>query len=213
LNAGDGADGERRWLEAGRPVLPSLFLNGETMPVLHPSQIAKALGLPSPATGAPSSNGRDVATVLDAWRAHLLMIGWDQLTASTASRGRSLRNLTVNVFQPVGLLPVAWHTGTFDWRPDEDEVLERALADRDAVVRFAAAAADCWQSFLNAHGDRLDAHDPAVSTPRGTITFSALLSFQRWHAAYHYRQLVDSARVTDPLDLTPFRLALPDRIY
>lgn len=209
----DGADGVRRWVEAGRPVVPSLVVDGTAVPVLHVSQIAEALGLPLPPSSVPLRDGRDAETVLDAWLDHLPALGWREFLEPTPSRGRSLRNLTVNVFRPFELLPAAWVTEAFDWRPEEDEARERRLADLEAVLRFATAAAAGWRSFLDAHGADLDGRDPPVSTPRGTVAFSALLAFQRWHAAYHYRQLVDIADVRDPLDLAPFALALPDGLY
>ena len=34
------------------------------------------------------------------------------------------------------------------------------------------------------------AGDSPVLTPRGRVSFSTLVTFQRWHAAYHYRQLL-----------------------
>jgi hypothetical protein len=213
VNVRDGADGERRWVQAGRPVLPALVVDGAAMPVLHVSQIAEALALPLPPSGAPLRHGRDAAAILDAWLGHLPAIGWGELLDPTPSRGRSLRNLTVNVFHPFELLPAARTTKEFDWRPEEDDARECRLADREAVLRFATAAAAGWRSFLDAHGAELSDRDPPVSTPRGTVAFSALLEFQRWHAAYHYRQLVDVAGIRDPLDLMPFALALPDEIY
>jgi len=49
-----------------------------------------------------------------------------------------------------------------------------------------------------------------VSSPRGPLTFSALVSFQRWHAAYHYRQLVHVRGG----DLTlPDDLVLPREVF
>ncbi len=193
--------------------MPSLVVDGASLPVLHVSQIAAALGLPLPSSGAPLRAGRDAEAILAAWVAHLPTIGWEELLAPTPSRGRSLRNLTVNVFHPFELLPAAWSTKELDWRPEEDGARELRLVDRDAVHGFAAAAASGWRSFLAAHGAELDDHDPLVATPRGEVSFAALLEFQRWHAAYHYRQLVDAAGIRDPLDLTPFALSLPAEIY
>jgi hypothetical protein len=209
----DGAGGERRWQEAGRPVVPSLVVDGAPVPVLHVSQIAALLGLPAPSSGAPLRAGRDAKAILAAWLAHLPALGWAELLAPTPSRGRSVRNLTVNVFHPFELLPDAWDTEELDWRPEEDGARELRLVDSDAVLRFARAAATGWGTFLAARGAELAESDPFVATPRGEVAFSALLEFQRWHAAYHYRQLVDAAGIRDPLDLTPFGLALPDEIY
>jgi len=194
-------------------VLPSLLIDGATVPVLHVSQIAEALGLPASPSGHPLQVGEEAAAILDAWFSHMPELGWDELIAATPSRGRSLRNLTVNVFHPFELLPRTWQTGEFDWWPEDDEAREHRLVTRDDVLSFAAERAAGWRSFLDAHGAELGYRNPPVSTPRGAITFSALLASQRWHAAYHYRQLVDIVRVPRPLDLTPFALALPDQVY
>jgi hypothetical protein len=213
LNVRDGGEGQRRWVEAGRPTVPSLVMGGEAIPVLHVSQIAEALGLPLPAAGVPLRAGRGAAAILEAWLRHLPALGWQELLRPTPSRGRSLRNLTVNVFHPFELLPSTWRTEAFGWRPEEDAARERLLADPRAVLGFAATAAAGWNTFLDTCGADLGARDPRVATPRGAVTFSALLEFQRWHAAYHYRQLVDAAGVRDPLDLEPLSLTLPAQIY
>jgi hypothetical protein len=52
-----------------------------------------------------------------------------------------------------------------------------------------------------------------VATSRGVVSFSALVSFQRWHAAYHYRQLAAVLGVRG-LDLGTFEaLALPKDVF
>jgi hypothetical protein len=57
-----------------------------------------------------------------------------------------------------------------------------------------------------------------VSSPRGRVSFDSLVASQRWHAAFHYRQLVHVLRGWDapiarPLDLgTIAGLQLPDGI-
>ena len=188
LNAADGEEGERRWTEAGRPTVPSLVVDGRSMPVLHVSQIAEALGLPPPAGRSPARDGADAAAILDAWVGHARATDWETLCGPTPSRGRSARNLTVNVFHPFELLPVAWESGEFAWRPEDDDARERRLTDRQRLLAFAEQVAAGWRSFL-AEED-LAGRDPLVESPRGRVRFSALLSFQRWHAAYHYRQLV-----------------------
>jgi hypothetical protein len=178
--------------------------------VLHVSQIAEALGLPSPA-GDPKRDAADAAAILDAWIAALRDAPWEALLAPTPARGRSLRELTVNVFHPFELLPAAWSAGEFDWRPEDDGRREDALPSRDVLLDFATAAADAWNAFLSA--EDVAARDPAVATSRGLVSFSALVSFQRWHAAYHYRQLVEVLGV-DGLDLAAFEgLTLPRDVF
>lgn len=158
--------------------------------MLHVSQIAEALGLEPARAGLPLRDARDAEAILDAWRVHIESLSWDTLLRPTPARGRSLRNLTVNVFHPFELMPGAWGTGRFDWRPEDDEVREVALGDRDLMARFTADAADGWRRFLDRSGKELSGHDPVVASPRGAVPFSALVSFQRWHASYHYRQLL-----------------------
>jgi hypothetical protein len=208
LNAAEGA-GRQRWIEAGRPTVPSLVVDGETHPVLHVSQIAELLGLPAPAAGSPARDGTLALAILDAWLDRLREASWEALLEPTPSRGRTLRNLTVNVFHPFELLPAAWASGDFPWRPEDDGERERRLQDREKLLAWAAAAASTWRSFLDR--EDLAGRDPAVASPRGETRFSALVSFQHWHVAYHYRQLVHFLGVGDGGLLAG--LALPLDVY
>ena len=117
------------------------------------------------------------------------MIDLPLLVKPTPSRGRTLRELTVNVFHPFELLPSAWETGEFDWHPENDAERARQLEDADAVLAFAQRASDGWNLHLLEAGAELDARNPVVTSPRGRIAYSTLLTSQRWHAAFHYRQL------------------------
>ena len=210
----DSGDGERRWREAGRPLVPTLVVRGEPTPVLHVSQIAEALGLPPPPGGSPRRDAHDATRILDSWLSHVGALEWQTLLRPTPSRGRSLRNLTVNVFCPFELLPTAWSTGGFDWRPEEDGTREATLGDRTALVHFAEQATAGWTRFLTEAGDELARRDPLVASPRGDVPFSTLLSFQRWHAAFHYRQLAEFLRLGGAPDLAAFEdLALPRDVY
>jgi hypothetical protein len=170
-------------------------LDGHAHPVLHVSQIAELLGLAAPASGSPGREGAAALAVLDAWLACVRNAEWDALVQPTPSRGRTLRNLTVNVFHPFELLPEAWTSGEFPWRPEDDLAREDGFTDREQLLAWAAASAECWRAFLGR--EDLDARDPVVSSPRGKARFSALVSFQLWHAAYHYRQLVNVLRAEE----------------
>ncbi len=180
------------------------MVDGRPTPILHVSQVAEALGLPSPPASSPGRDGVEAAATLDAWLGHLRTTPWSALLEPTPARGRSLRELTVNVFHPFELLPGAWTSGEFDWRPEDDAGRETALTTHDGLLAFADAAVAGWRRFLDGHD--LDEADPSVTTSRGIVPFSALVSFQRWHAAYHYRQLLAVLGAPDDLGL----LALDD---
>jgi hypothetical protein len=181
-------------MELGRPVVPSLIVGDRVTPVMHRTQIATALGLPVPKAEETQRLAWDIVPVLDAWIAHLQQVEWGLLVRPTPSRGRTLRNLTVNVFDPVSLLPDAFLVGRFEWYPDEDDRREHDLRSTADVVEFARHAADAWMVFLGDHGEELDRRDPLVASSRGDVTFGALLEYQRWHAAFHYRQIVEFLR-------------------
>lgn len=202
-------EGRRQWVEAGRPTVPSLVVDGAAHPLLHVSQIAELLGLPAPATGSPDDAVGALA-VLDAWLDAIRVADWEFLLEPTPSRGRSLRNLTVNVFHPFELLPRAWALGEFPWQPEHDAEREAAFPSHERLLEWATAAAAGWRSFSD--GGNVAARDPIVTSPRGQTRFSALLSFQRWHAAYHYRQLAHSLEIDPDAGLLD-GLALPLDVF
>jgi hypothetical protein len=184
------ADGAARWIAAGRPVVPSLVADGVASPILHVSQLASMLGLEAPPQLEVTRLAWDAAAVLGAWVELIQPLDFETLTAPTPSRERSVRNLTVNVFHPFELLPDAFATGSFDWDPTIDDEREAGLGDSDAVVAYATRRHLVWQGWLLEHEGDLVGHDPVVSSPRGSVTYANLLASQRWHAAFHYRQLL-----------------------
>jgi hypothetical protein len=190
VNIRDGAHGESRWREAGRPIVPSLVVGGEALPILHVSQLAAALGLPPPEAPPGARLAADTADVLRAWLDQLRPLSWSTLVAPTPSRGRSLRNLTVNVFHPFTLLPAAWAGDGFPWDPEEDDRREAALATAGDVVSYAQSIHESWSDFLE-RADDLDRPGLLVPSPRGALAWLDLLDHQRWHAAFHYRQFVE----------------------
>jgi len=217
VNVRDGAEGERRWRDAGTPIVPSLVVDGEPLPILHVSQLAAALGLPAPQAPPGARLAADAADLLRAWLDQLRPLPWATLVAPTPSRGRSLRNLTVNVFHPFTLLPGARAGAGFPWDPDEDGQREEALVTVDDVVAYADGIHRSWSTFLAEAGE-LDG-DLVVPSPRGEIAWLDLLDHQRWHAAFHYRQLVtflDAEHVLRPpaLPLSLLEgLDLPDEVF
>ena len=188
----------------GRPLVPSLVVDGRVVPILHVSQIANVLGLPAPAHGDASRLAVDTVDLLRAWIELVRGLPVEGLCAPTPARGRSLRNLTVNVVHPFELLPEAWATGVFPWQPEEDELRERELRSAEQVVSYAERTCERWSGFVSELGAQLDQRSQRVSSPRGEIDWPDLLDQQRWHVAFHYRQLVvvlDDRGLAHPLPL------------
>jgi hypothetical protein len=214
------ADGQARWLELGSPRIPSLVLDGHTTAIYHTSQVASLLGLAAAGSGEAPRLAWDLAVIVEAWSDELsAIVDWEVIAAPTPSRGRSVRNLTVNVHEPLYLMELAFETGAFSWDTDQDERLAGDLTDADAVRAYAQARTAGWISFLMEHGEDLGSADRSVAAGDETLRFSALLDAQRFHAAFHYRQLrtfLDSRGAADggALDLARFEgLRLPDAVF
>ena len=173
--------------------MPAIVVDGRTTPLLHVSQLAAALGLTAPDASPAGQLALETVPVLESWLDSVRPLDFELLTAPTPSRGRSLRNLTVNVFHPFELLPAAWITSTFPWEPERDDELEVLLTSAAEVVAFAERALTEWTGFLRTTA--LDAHDPLVSTPRGELRFSAVVDSQLRHVLFHHGQLVEFLRV------------------
>jgi hypothetical protein len=170
-------------------MLPSIAIDGVVSPLLHVSQLSSLLGLDGDTAGDAVGLARDTVSLLEAWTRELAELPWPLVTRPTPSRGRSLRNLTVNVFHPFELLPGAWLDGEFPWDPDLDEEREAAFGDTATLAGWARTTLDGWRVFLAEHQDELGERDPVIASPRGPIGWTALLASQRWHAAFHLRQL------------------------
>jgi hypothetical protein len=185
----EGGEAARRWEEAGRPIVPSLVLDGSARPVLHVSQLSTWLGLPLPESEASTRAGWEILGLLRVWVDHLRAVDDALLLEPTPSRERTIKELTVNTFHPLELLPEAWTSAEFDWHPEDDAARMEALPHADAVRGYAERIADGWNLFLLDAGAALDERDPQVRSPRGTLAYSTLLTAQRWHVAFHYRQV------------------------
>jgi hypothetical protein len=222
-NARDGGEGEALHAELGAPVVPSLVVDGRAYPLLHASQIASILGLPPPEGSLVQTTAvaYDSLSILQSWLELLGGLGFDLMLTPTRSRGRTPRNLTVNVFHPFALLPGAWADGTFQWHTEEsDAQQESTLTDAGSVRSYARDCLLRFQGFLLEHEGQLDARDPWVHTStRGEAPFSIVVHAQRSHAAIHHRQLVDflqehGASTRGALDVDGIAdLTLPAELY
>lgn len=201
--------------------MPSLVVNGLAFPIMHPLQIASILGLPRPESEVDSVRlAWDTVSIMDDWVEILPEAPWELLVTPTPSRGRSIRNLTVNAFRPFELLPDAWRTRSFEWYTGEaDTHRELPLTDLGKLEGFARMALRGWEDFLMESEEELGKEDPEIQSSRGEVPYSLVLRAQRWHVAFHHRQVVDFLRSEgmDPknvLDVEGFEdLDLPPEIY
>ena len=158
------------------------------------SQVASLLGLPLESGAVAERVAWDTVTILKTWTETLAVLDWDLVMQPTPSRGRTIRNLTVNTFHPFELVPDAFHTGSFEWYPDRDDEREHGLTDMTALRQYAHRILEGWELFLFEFGDELDDPSRMSAGPQGELTFTALLEAQRWHSAWHHRQVVDHCR-------------------
>jgi hypothetical protein len=162
--------GRRRWEGAGRPRIPAAIVDGRVMSILYPGQLAPLLGLPEPPGLDGVRMAWDLVALCDAWveAAHDVpaeLIG-RRMPLSTPDPGRhiTVRDLVVNVFHPIALLPAAWGTGHLPWYPEErDEVIAAGLPDADAVGAYARAGSGAWSGFVLDRGGELEGRNPAVT--------------------------------------------------
>lgn len=212
--------GTSLWEASGRPIVPSIDVDGRAMPILHISQIASLLDLPLDEVPAVPRLAFDTVNILSSWCDLIDTMDFELLMKPTRSRERSMRNLTVNTFHPFELLPEAWREGRFDWDPTTDGEREAVLLDAPAIRDYARQHLIDWQMFLLDVEQELEtAEDRDVWSPRGTVPFSTVLTSQRWHAAFHHRQLVHFLReeghpIVDGFDVEVIHdIDLPDDVY
>jgi hypothetical protein len=217
----DEGDGQQRWIDAGRPMIPSVLFDGNTLPLHHPSQIPAMIG--SPQVEETSSARRvawDCTTILEDFIEMIRSATWEQLNLPTPFRDRSTRNLTVNVFRPFAMLPESWTSHRFDWWGGEADLQQEALLrDKDALVGFATEIFFAWQSFLLDHEEAIAAEDPIIGSNRGDVPYSTLLVTHRFHSANHHRQIRDvlgrnGVDVSERLDTGEMSdIGLPPELY
>lgn len=192
LNAIDDGDGAKRYAADGKPTIPAVTFGGDVVSFQHPSQLASLLqldiGQAQPATAVAFS----LLDVLERWIAVLDGVPFTSLLEPTLSRGRNIRNLTVNVYRPIRMLPQTYRDGLFNWYTNEADLQQESfLRDTGAVIAFAQEIYGEFANFLLEDGEALTGYDPQLTGNRGEMRFSELLVTQRFHAAFHYRQIVD----------------------
>jgi hypothetical protein len=202
-----------------------LVIDDRPVEVMHPVQAATALGLPVPPRERTKQLAWDIHTLFEAWRRTIAALTWETLMLPTPSRGRTLRNLHVNVSRPIALLPTALRQRHFDWHPepghpDSDDEIERTLGSLEDASAFADEIASGYMLFLMEAEEELETQDPVVRTSHhGALPFSALLEHQRAHVAFHFRQMDvflerEGIEVGERFALESIPgLTLPERVY
>lgn len=192
LNAVDGEVGEERYQQDGAPLIPAIVLDGDVFNFQHPSQIASLLDLDIEGSQPSTAVAWSLLDVLQRWIEVIRDVPFPALLEPTPSRERDIRNLTVNVFRPIGYLPGTWQDHQFNWYTGEaDKQQESFLRSAPQLVDFAERVGFEFSAFLLEHGDELSDADPTITGNRGEMPYSSLLVTQRFHAAFHYRQIVD----------------------
>lgn len=186
----------------------------------HPSQIATLLDLDVEGVQASTAVAWSLLDVLQRWIEVIRDLPFEELLEPTPSRGRNIRNLTVNVFRPISYLPDSYQDQQFNWYTGEADLQQETfLRTTDQVVAFAENIAVGFNGFLLDHGDQLSETDPTLSGNRGEMPFSAMLVTQRFHAAFHYRQIVDHLTTRGHQDRPPLpeamvtEIGLPPNLY
>lgn len=167
---------------------------------MHVSQVAALLGLPKPDTSINAQVAWDTVAILSSWLEHFDRTTWELLNKPTPSRERTLRHLTVNTFHPFELVPGAWTDGEFMWDARQDPEREAAMPSMEDLRAWAQSVLFAWQAFVMDHESSFEKEDPKVETMRGMVYYSVVLTAQRWHCAFHHRQLVDFL-ATEGLDM------------
>ena len=183
--------GRARWEGAGRPALPAVVTGEVATSISTLAQLAAAVGVEPPPGQPVAQEAGECLALLHAWLAHARAFDWQLLSRPTPSRGRTLRELTVNVFEQFEHAPEAWETGELRRDPDDDASRAAAFPSRQELVGWADGIAQRWGDFLLLHERELDDAPPPFSSVRGMLEWGPFVSAKRWHTAFHYRELVE----------------------
>jgi hypothetical protein len=204
----DDPQGRREWELAGRPLIPAVRIDGVTKSVLYPGQLAPLLGVPEPDRAVATRLAWDLVALADAWADAIQSVDAAvlhrdlPLSRPQPQRPMAIRDLLVNVLHPIALLADAWQTQRLEWFPEErDEEIAASLPDKPSATAYALRVSAALTSFVAEQSVQGFDANPLVWSPRGEVYYDRLLASQRWHAAFHYAQMVEVLGTWDaPLD-------------
>lgn len=181
-------EGRTRWDAAGAPPLPAVEVLGVALTISTMAELAEAVGVDLPPSLPLLHELEDTVGLVTAWDAVARGLSAEILWAPTPSRSRTTAELVVNVLNPFDLMPAGWETGELPWHPEDDEKRSKELG-RDELVAWAGSVAARWAGFVLSSGELLAQPVRELDSPRGILEWGPLVSSQRWHAAFHYRQV------------------------
>jgi hypothetical protein len=222
----DDPQDRSEWEAAGRPLIPAVRIDGVTKSVLYPGQLSPLLGVPEPDAVVATRMAWDLVALTDAWADAIqnvdpALLHRDlPLSRPNPQRPMAIRDLLVNVLHPIALLPDAWQTRRLEWFPEErDEEIAATLPDQATAAAYARGVCAALTSFVAEQSEPGFDGNPVIWSPRGEVTYDRLLAAQRWHAAFHYAQMVEvlgdwKARLDKPYPLhTMAGLDLPSSLH
>ena len=212
-------EGRARWDAAGVPPLPAVEVLGVPRTISTMAELAEAVGVDLPPSLPLLRELEDTVGLVTAWDAIARGLSAELLWAPTPSRSRTTAELVVNVLNPFDLMPGGWETGELPWHPEDDEERSRALS-RGELVAWASSVAARWAGFVLSSGELLAQPGRELDSPRGMLEWGPLVSSQRWHAAFHYRQVTAFLELEGPAlppGVPPLEtladIALPEDIF
>jgi hypothetical protein len=212
-------DGRARWLEAGSPPLPAISVDGNARTISTLAELADAIGIAAPSSLPLARELEDTVLLVDAWAALVRSLDPGLLRAATPSRDRTSAELAVNVLNPFDLMPSAWETGDMPWYPEHDGERAAALSHAE-LAAWSSDVALRWSGFVGGSTETLAQPGREIDSPRGALEWGPLISAQRWHAAFHYRQVLaflELEAVERPPGVPPADeladVALPEEIF
>jgi hypothetical protein len=178
--------------------MPSVKVDDRIVGIIHVSQLYSLLGLARPADLGERRRAWDLVTMQQIWLSVIRPLEWATILAPTPSRGRSIRELAVNVFQMFRPLQTAWETGRFVIDVPSEMAIVQSL-DAPRLAHYLEEIALEWEAFVLEHDDR---QPPSERTTRvwrttdsgertllGELPFGGVLAFVANHTAGHLRQV------------------------
>ncbi len=220
FDGNDGAEGQRRHVEAGSPNIPAVIVDGVAHAIHHPAQIGSFLGLELGTDTSVVGMCWDIHGMLERWLEMIEPVPFEVLLEPTESRQRSIRNLTVNVLRPLGYVPDAWLHHDFTWYTGEADLQQEALLrDHAALLSWATDRTRDFAMFVLDHDPVMDEQDPRLTSNLHEMSFSTLINAQRFHVGFHFRQVVAHLRGRGFDHVEPLpqglveALSLPSQLY
>ena len=163
--------------------------------IIHVSQLASLIGIGGATAVDERRQAWDLAAMLRIWVRIVGLLDWPTMLAATPSRGRSVRELVVNVFEMIRPLQDAWAGDDFVIDVPSERPVAESL-DAPGLTRYMEGIASQWEAFVVAH--EIDERPSAVPVwrtiesgerrPLGELPFGGILSFVANHTAGHLRQ-------------------------